>query len=278
VATNDLTATMVITGGDFLRPVKVLLVGTTTYTLPAHLVSSAMITIAIPPGLPAQEYAMKVVNGDQGDTSLPGSLGLFKPENACFYDRFGSGANKWQRSGDWGLVTIVPSRERAMTDSPTTNYNNADHYGSGLITHTTAITSQAFSLAGCPNPVLTFDHDYVIAKLKGGQDVGRVEISTDDGLAWTELISYTGGSVFGSGAQDVESPEWANLVDENDWKSVDIDLSAYTGTVRLRFSLEVNDDAVSSKGWILDNVVVKSGSGSGTGSGDVFLPIILKEN
>jgi hypothetical protein len=29
------------------------------------------------------------------------------------------------------------------------------------------------------------------------------------------------------------------------------------------------------KGWVIDNVLVKSGSGPG---GEVFLPIILKEN
>ena len=69
----------------------------------------------------------------------------------------------------------------------------------------------------------------------------------------------------------MESPEWTEV----SWKDVEIDLSTYTGTVRLRFSLEVDQD-VSDKGWVLDDVMVKSGSGTSPET-NVFLPIILKE-
>ena len=62
----------------------------------------------------------------------------------------------------------------------------------------------------------------------------------------------------------MESPEWADVK----WKNVWIRLDAYTGTVRLRFSLEV-DQNVSDKGWVIDKVMAQSGH-------HVFLPLILK--
>ena len=272
VTTEDVTTTLTITGSNFLAPVKVVLVDSDTYTLSAHLVNSATITAEIPAYyLPAQEYEMKVVNGDQGEATVTGTLGVFTSADACFYDFFESGANKWQRDEDWdwGIVFITPTQELAMTDSPIGPYKNADDYGSGFITYTTSITSQAFDLTHCTNPTLTLRHDYVLAKIGESQDVARVEISTDDGATWTELARYSGGGIFGEdlGAQ-VESPEWANAT----WKEVEIGLADYTGMARLRFSLEVNDDAAASKGWVIDDVMVKSEM-----TNTILLPIILKQ-
>jgi hypothetical protein len=129
-----------------------------------------------------------------------------------------------------------------------------------------------FSLLSCTNPVLIFQHDYVIDNRTPSQDVGRVEISADGGTTWTELSRYQGGDIFGLGTQDVTSSEWTAI----NWKDVQFSLSAYTGTVRLRFSLEV-DQVGADKGWVLDNVRVQSGLKPGPDSGDIFLPIILKE-
>ena len=85
-----------------------------------------------------------------------------------------------------------------------------------------------------------------------------------------ELSSYTGGGIFGAAAQAVSSPEW----DEVEWRDAAIDLSAYAGAgaVRLRFSLEVNDDAASSKGWVLDDMLVTSGGITNS----VYLPALMK--
>jgi len=121
-------------------------------------------------------------------------------------------------------------------------------------TRTTHITSQPFSLDGLTRPVLTFRHDYVLARLGSSQDVARVVISTDNGATWATLASYSGGGIYGAGArvQDMPDLEWANI----SWKQVSIDLSGYCGTVRLRFSLEV-DQTVSDKGWVIDDVMVR---------------------
>ncbi|UCC89077.1 MAG: DUF11 domain-containing protein, partial [Anaerolineales bacterium] len=254
--TNDITHTLVISGGYFLPPLEVVLVGpTASYTLPLGALSPVSITAVVTQGLQAREYQVLAVNlnepGGAVASPQPGTFALYDPAEACFYDFFESGAGQWEGDGDWGIA-ILPTGERAMTDSPGGNYDSAIP---PAIKHTTAITSQAFSLISCTHPVLAFRHDYVIAQGTGHQDVGRVEISADDGVSWTELASYSGGGVFGLGTQDVESPEWASV----DWKEVEIDLSPYTGTVRLRLSLEV-DENVSDKGWIIDDLLVQSGA------------------
>jgi hypothetical protein len=277
-ATNQLTRTIEISGGYFMEPLAVTLVGPTArYTLPVQTVSPYTITAVVTQGLTAREYQVFVSNNNQPGgpavSPTPGIFALYDPADACFYDFFESGASQWQRDGAWDIVTIVPGGERAMTDSPGGPYKSAGDYGEGLVTYTTAITSVPINLTGCfSNPVLTFRHDYVLAQFDTSQDVARVEISTNDGLTWTELIAYTGGGIYGLGTQDVESSEWAGVT----WQDVELSLNDYTGPVRLRFSLTV-DQPGSDKGWIFDNVMINSGSSSSPGDGDIFLPIILKE-
>jgi len=155
-----------------------------------------------------------------------------------------------------------------MTDSPTGPYKDAGDYGVGIVTYTTAITSQAFDLSGCAHPVLTFRHDYRIAQ----GDICRVEISTDGGTVWTELGRYpTGAGAGGLATEAVSSPEWADA----NWKDVEISLSPYTGTVRLRFSLEADRD-YSARGWVLDDMLVRSGGATPGGTG-VYLPVIVRD-
>jgi hypothetical protein len=228
-----------------------------------------LITAAIPPGVPAQEYALKVVNGDGGQAFAPGTLSMFESlaPGVCFYDRFASGPNQWLRSGDWE-IGILPDGERAMTDSPAGNYDSAI---TPTLTYSTWITSEAFRLDACAYPLLTFRHDYVIDNRAPSQDVGRVQLSTDDGATWTQLVSYSGG-IPGLEAGAVPAPEWAEV----EWKAVEIDLGAYTGTLRLRFGLEV-DQVGADKGWVIDDVLVKSGPGPNPLAVPLYLPIIVKE-
>lgn len=274
LGTNDVTTTLTISGNSFLWPLQVnlLISPTETYRLPITSWSPLSVTAVINVGLPAREYEVVVYNNNQpggAKASNPGTFALFAPEEACFYDFFESGASKWQLSGDWGIV-ILPNGERTMTDSPAGPYRNAGDYGAGLTSYTTAITSQPFDLAGCSNPTLTFRYDYVLAKVGTSQDVGRVEISSDDGVTWNELATYTGGGIFGVSQSDASSPEWANP----NWQNGQVNLSAYTGTVRLRLSLTVDAEA-SARGWLVDNLKVVDGNAAPPVQ-PIYLPIIQK--
>jgi hypothetical protein len=270
-AMNDVTTPLEITGGYFLSPVEVALLGpTSTITLPLSSVSPYAISAEVPLGLPAHEYQVIAINRNQpGGAALspvPGTFAVYDAATACFHDFFESGAGQWQRSGEWSIVTL-PDGDRAMTDSPAGPYKSARDYDGEAITYTTYITSQPFSVDDCPAPVLTFRHDYVIAQMGASQDVGRVEVSTDDGATWRELARYGSNISVGTrglGSADMTSSEWMDA----DWQRVKISLGAYTGTVRLRFGLEV-DRYLSDKGWVLDDVMVKR-------TELVFLPTILK--
>jgi hypothetical protein len=98
--------------------------------------------------------------------------------------------------------------------------------------------------------------------------VARVEISINDGATWTTLASYSGGYSPGLTGVEVEAPEWTTL----NWQPVQLDLSQYTGTIRLRFSLEV-DQPGADKGWVVDNVLVRPAAALNQA---VFLPLIVK--
>jgi hypothetical protein len=280
LATTDLTTTLTVTGAGFLAPLHVVLAETTApytpaYTLTGRLAGQGLVTADLPPGvLPAAEYALHVVNGDGTASVAPRTLALFAPqEGACFYDFFESGPNQWQADGEWGIVAL-PGGGHALTDSPAGNYASATP---PALLRTTSITSSVFSLAGCQEPVLTFRHDYLLAWLGLTVDVAWVEISSDGGETWSDLQAYTGGGIYdifpagqragrriglssyaGALVPDPAGPgaasgEWANP----DWKSVEISLAGYSGAVRLRFSLVV-DQYASDKGWLIDDVVVRS--------------------
>jgi hypothetical protein len=280
LATTDLTTTLTITGTGFVAPVHVVLAETTApytpaYTLTGRLTGQGLLTADLLPGVvPAAEYVLNVVNGDGTISVAPHTLALFAPqEGACFYDDFESGANQWQADGEWAIVPLAAGGY-ALTDSPAGNYASAEP---PALLRTTAITSSVFSLDGCQEPVLTFRHDYLLAWLGLTVDVAWVEISSDGGETWSDLQAYTGGGIYdifpagqragrriglssyaGSLVSDPFPPgamsgEWANP----DWKSVEISLAAYSGAIRLRFSLVV-DQYASDKGWLIDDVIVKS--------------------
>jgi hypothetical protein len=191
----------------------------------------------------------------------------------CFFDDFASGWGKWSRTGEWDI--IATGGEEAATDSPNASYLNAEP---GL-TRTTTLTSQPFSLATCPNPLLEFRHDYRLAIGPAQfQDWGLVELSLDDGQTWQTLASYTGGGSYEKLAAAVVD-EWG----QTSWQTATLEL-AETGipttstTTRLRFNL-IADAEGSDKGWLLDDISLKSSQAQNHTSAQatIYLPLLVKE-
>ena len=262
---------LTIVGENFLAPLALTLRGQTsvTYPLTVSLVNSRTVLAATPITLPVDLYDLELSNAGGLTARRDSAFALYTPQpEACFFDDFASGWGKWTRTGEWDIVTA--GGQEAATDSPGASYLNAEP---GL-TRTTTITSQGFNLATCPDPVLTFRHDYVIAIGPGQyQDWGRVEISVDDGQTWLPLTSHTGGGPYA--ALRATTDEWSQVA----WKIVALNLAQAgvpTGTMaaRLRFSLMV-DAAGSDKGWIIDDVMVRS-SASGEPRSKVYLPVVAK--
>lgn len=257
------TAILTVTGDHFLEPVTLLLTDVVAYTITAHAINTQTITASLPITVTPAEYHLFIRNGDGGQAMAPQSLTILPQKTFCFYDDFESGANQWQRSGDWGIVAGHRAG-RAMTDSPIDSYKDASHYADGtLLSYTTTITTFV-KLDQCTNPLLTFDQIYQLAASPEGADQAIVESSTD-GLNWTRLVTYTGevtselgcatAARGGENAQALPAEvtgEWQNGA----WQRVCLPLPITGPQLWLRFSLEVNNDHLTSLGWIIDNVQI----------------------
>jgi len=149
---------------------------------------------------------------------------------ALFRDDMESGDSKWTPYTPWALIdSDFHSQGHSWTDSPGVDYaNNAD----------VSLTSASFDLSSASSSnalTLTFWHHY---EFESGYDYGRVEISSDGGTNWTELVSFTGT--------------------KSEWTKAEVNLSAYAGEpdVRIRFRL-TSDSSVSHDGWYIDDVNVR---------------------
>ena len=266
--TNEAQRFIGIRGGDFLAPVSVTLSrGTEHHELTVVSVGLDRVETLVPAGLrlPVGVYTVVIENGDGGRTEAVEALAVAKPEDACFADRFESGAGQWHLEGDWGVVALSGG-SHALTDSPGKNYDSAVAPTERL---TTTVTSPTFSLLECVDPILTFRHDYVLSKMGASRDVARVEVSRDNGQTWTELAQYSGGRIYDEplAVRPNSAAEWADA----EWRDVAFDLGEYGGAIQLRFILDV-DEVVSDRGWLLDDVVVRSESGAVRDVRRIYLP------
>jgi hypothetical protein len=90
-------------------------------------------------------------------------------------------------------------------------------------------------------------------------DGGRLEISTDGGTNW-QVLTPAGGYPYRiraggtPGPFAAETPVWSGT---HDWQEVTVDLSAYAGSVKLRWSFG-SDGAVGREGWYVDDVKVST--------------------
>jgi len=147
-------------------------------------------------------------------------------------DDFESGTSNLIRELNWGITPFSSEGTLALTDSPGSNYGNNQDVSVELIEPGELLLF----------PMLRFDH---ICLTEPEFDFGYVELSVDFGTTWTQLAAYDGD----------DDPGWLDgIADPEDWKSEEIDLSAYVGQkVRVRFRL-VTDPGVVEDGWYIDAI------------------------
>lgn len=131
-----------------------------------------------------------------------------------------------------------------------------DDYQSGL---DAALISPVFDLP--PDSQLRFAH-WINAEnspfLTGWAfDGGLVEISDDDGLTWNRLTPVNDYSYLSrhSSSPVTLPPETALFSGTENWREERIDLSDYSGTVRIRFRF-VSDGMTTFQGWFIDDVKI----------------------
>ena len=116
----------------------------------------------------------------------------------------------------------------------TCNYNTGARNAANLI-------SPPISLAGKFAP-FTVNFNYLLFVEGGGFDTTFVDISTDNGATWTQILSK------------------ANLINDNQWHNVSTNVTAFVGaatSVRLRFRFDSIDNiANSTTGWHVDDISV----------------------
>jgi len=143
-----------------------------------------------------------------------------------FLDNGEGGGGMWIADAPWGLGSAHAfSPTHAWSDSPAGNYTNGQNVAITL--------SSPMSLAGTARPILNYTHRYDL--LSG--DNGLVEYSTNNGVAWAALATYTANST--------------------SWRRVRHDLSAHAGAsqVLIRFRL-TTDGSGTADGWWVDDISV----------------------
>ena len=165
---------------------------------------------------------------DGATDMTPGQYGVGATGSPIFTDTMESGIGNWTAYTPWALTTAqYHSYNHSWTDSPGGNYsNNAD---------TPLVLNRSFDLTTIPSPGLVLWQRYDIEQ---HYDNGFAEISTNAGISWTKLITYTGTFTT--------------------WHRSVIDLSPYSTihAARFRFRLQ-SDDTVNRDGWYIDDVSIE---------------------
>ena len=116
----------------------------------------------------------------------------------------------------------------------TCNYNTGARNASNLI-------SPNFSLSSF-FPPFSVNFNYLLFVEGGGFDSTFVDLSTDDGATWTQILSK------------------ANFINDNQWHNIARDITSLVGAataVRLRYRFDsVDNIANSTTGWHVDDVAV----------------------
>jgi hypothetical protein len=179
---------------------------------------------------PKSTYRYKVMTlNSAGLHSLSNEVAVSTPAGMDypFLDDGEGGPNLWVASPPWALSDEDHhSPGHAWSDSPGGNYANG-------------IPSQALTLAApmdltaATAPVLSFHHRLDLA----AGDTANVEISTNQGISWSVLASYTAGT--------------------QPWQRARLPLTAYAGqaSVLLRFRL-TTDASGNADGWHIDDISV----------------------
>ncbi|MDX1998092.1 MAG: S8 family serine peptidase [Thermoanaerobaculia bacterium] len=181
----------------------------------------------------------------------PGDCAAGIPPTVIFSEGFESGAPGWTSSGlgnSWAAST-------ARVHSGTSSWKAVDP----AVASDQLLVSPAIALpAGAAPLTLQFwNHQTLEDRTGGCFDGGLLEISTDNGATWAQVLDPQlltdpyDGPFSGSTIR-----AWCG--DPQDWLHSIVDLSAWAGqTVRFRFRL-ASDNSVGREGWYLDDVRVQA--------------------
>lgn len=147
-----------------------------------------------------------------------------------FFDDDGEGTPAgWTVQSPWALSTeAAASPTHAWSDSPGGIYGNNVN---------SSLTSPVFDLTGKSGVELVFRHIYA---LEAGWDYGHVEISTNGGSSWSEVVAYDG-------------------VSTASWTLVTLRLAALDNAAQARFRFRITTDVNTQlDGWHVDDIELRA--------------------
>ncbi|MCB1054606.1 MAG: trypsin-like peptidase domain-containing protein [Acidobacteria bacterium] len=169
-------------------------------------------------------------------------------------------------STPWALVT-------SDSHSPVTSWSATDQ---AVVKDQWLITASAVSVPAASETVLSFWHRF---NLESGFDGGVLEISTDAGATWQDILAGNAGRFLVGGYNSTISTSFNSPIAGRDawsansggWTEVQVDLSDFAGQdVLLRWRIAC-DVSVSAEGWFVDDVLVFYGSECTAVPGDDLL-------
>ena len=152
---------------------------------------------------------------------------ILTPNPTSFSDHFESGFTNW--FGYWGLTTESShSPTHSLTDSPGINYSDSTDNWESIV--------QGVDLSDFNVGVVRYWTKYA---LETDSDVVFLGVTTDDGVNWTALLTYTGT--------------------QDQWTADSADIASYTGQANVKFGFRlVSNDSVNADGFYVDDFQVDS--------------------
>jgi hypothetical protein len=200
---------------------------------------------------PDHDYYFQVVNRDAaGNVAIDNNQNQFysfhtgAPRLVPWSDDMETGATNWtvvqdeSSSAVWQLG--VPANGRETNAHSLTNAWGSNLSGAAIDSAYTALVSPVLLLSGKGSATLRFWHSYAF-DASGDLDMyelGQVNISTNNGLTWRVLMTYTNAS--------------------DGWEPAELDLTTYLGNViRLEWFYGYSTfEAKPRPGWLVDDVSV----------------------
>lgn len=176
-----------------------------------------------------------------GYGQLPFPVEDFQNANPAGWSGDDAGANNGDPNSNWALTNNGKTFNGRLYNSQAPPTNSKFFIVTGITDepdHNATMTAPPFSLVGTINPILSF---YTALNFNSGT-TGIVEISTDGGITYTRLITYTGPREYGN--------------PDNGWINVTYSLVSYINQpdVRIRF----NYTGTTGSNWGLDNIGIIS--------------------
>ncbi|HOP22497.1 MAG TPA: M14 family zinc carboxypeptidase [Gammaproteobacteria bacterium] len=173
--------------------------------------------------LVAEELNINLVDSQsyQSDFSLTPLVEVYSDDGE-------NGNAGWTVQGGWILSDeLASSPTHAWNDSVSANYPNSADY---------SLTSPVIDLSQASDATLIFNHRY---DFESSYDYGYLEISTDNGMSWTELDSFNGNA-------------------NNQWTTVEYSLEniMLSTQTQIRFRIDT-DTSVTRDGWYIDDIIIQ---------------------